>query len=71
LGAILAVVGERILGNLCSEKVSFTDLGLVATTLQKLIDCHIALKSLMGCGTVAGTISQEVIDSIQTQLDLL
>jgi hypothetical protein len=64
-------VGERILGNLCTEKVSFTDLGLVATTLQKLIDCHIALKPLVGRDPTAGTVSQEVIDSIQTQLDLL
>jgi hypothetical protein len=71
LKAILSAAEERILDDLYSEKISLADLGLVATILQKLIDCHIALKPFGERNPSTNTISREVIDSIQTQLELL
>ncbi|MDR1906614.1 MAG: hypothetical protein LBQ03_00065 [Puniceicoccales bacterium] len=72
LQAILSAVGEKILGDICTKELSLSDLGLVATTLQKLIDCHIELKPFSADGETNGgkTIARDTLDAIQTQLNL-
>jgi hypothetical protein len=73
LKAILDAVGEKILNDMRSEKMSFADLGTVATTLQKLVDCYVELKpfSQNENTNTPKMVSRDVIHSIQTQLNLL
>ncbi|MDR2812382.1 MAG: hypothetical protein LBB05_01140 [Puniceicoccales bacterium] len=71
LQAILSALGERILNDIYTKDLSLSDLGLIAATLQKLIDCHIELTPFIGNGNMEGenVLSQETIDAIQTQLN--
>jgi hypothetical protein len=70
LQAILSAVGEKILNDLRSKDLSLSDLGLVATTLQKLIDCYTELKPISGTAEEGKIVSLDTIDAIQTQLNL-
>ncbi|MDR0418066.1 MAG: hypothetical protein LBH08_01345 [Puniceicoccales bacterium] len=73
LQAILFAVGEKILSNIYGKELSLSDLGLIVTTLQKLIGCHIELKPFTRNedNNTTKIISQDVIDAIQMQLNLL
>ncbi|MDR1366998.1 MAG: hypothetical protein LBJ13_03795 [Puniceicoccales bacterium] len=71
LQAILFVVGEKILSDIHGKELSLSDLGLVVTTLQRLIDCHSELKPFVEDSNGTKVISQDVIDAIQMQLNLL
>ncbi|MDR0740719.1 MAG: hypothetical protein LBF34_03350 [Puniceicoccales bacterium] len=70
LQTILFAVGEKILNDLRTKDLSLSDLGLVATTLQKLIDCHTELNPFSGSAEEGKIVSLDTIDTIQTQLNL-
>jgi hypothetical protein len=71
LRAILSAVGEKILNDIDAKELSLADLGLVATVLQKLIDCYVELKPLSRDGAEGEKmLSQDTIDAIQAQLNL-
>jgi hypothetical protein len=70
LQAILSAVGEKILNDLRTKDLSLSDLGLVAATLQKLIDCYSELKPFSSSAEEGKILSLDTIDAIQTQLNL-
>jgi hypothetical protein len=70
---ILLIVGKKILNDINGENISFADLNAVATILQKLVTCYAELKPFSDGDPPNSSriISQEVLDTIQTQLNLL
>jgi hypothetical protein len=69
LREVLLVVGRKILND--SENISFADLNTAAGILQKLVACYVELKPFAETFRASKIVSQEVLDTIQTQLNLL
>jgi hypothetical protein len=73
LNVALLALGERIIQDVHGEGTSIGDVGVLAGTLQKLVSCYGELQPFSPVPIPDGrkSLSPEVVDSIQTQLNLL
>lgn len=71
LESVLFALGEKFLTEI--PNTSFIDLGAASTTLQKLVSCYVDLKpfSKGDSTSTPQAISPEVVNAIQSQLNLL
>jgi hypothetical protein len=73
LSIALLSLTHKIIQNIHHTNPSISDMGTLASTLQKLVSCYADLQPYTKSqNTESGRlVSREVIDSIQTQLNLL
>ncbi|MDR1435428.1 MAG: hypothetical protein LBI77_03430 [Puniceicoccales bacterium] len=73
LAIALLSLAQKIVRDIHMENISMADIGALTGTLQKLVSCYAELQLLpeIHIPDSHKLVSPEVIDSIQTQLNLL
>ncbi|MDR2201118.1 MAG: hypothetical protein LBN94_03355 [Puniceicoccales bacterium] len=73
LSIALLALGEKIIRDVHGEDTSIADVNVLAGTLQKLVSCYSELQPFIPVPVPNshGALSSEVVDSIQSQLNLL